>query len=80
VSQQTPSTQWLEPHSASAPHAAPFFFAHEPARCVLHASGAVHVATPQQTPSVQNPDEHCVFALHGLPRSAAGSHALLLHV
>jgi hypothetical protein len=73
VSQQTPSTQWPEPHSTSVPHVAPFSFAHVRLwPSIAHELPAPHDCEPQQTPSVQKPLAQSASDAHVAPRSANG--------
>lgn len=59
VSQQTPSTQKPEPHSALDEHAMPSGFAHVPALPgVLHFAPPEHDDVEQHTPSTQLPEAH----------------------
>jgi hypothetical protein len=67
LSQQTPSTQFPDPHSAFAVHATPRGFEHVPKPLALHVSGAAHDATTQQTPSTHLPDPHCDGLVQTLP-------------
>lgn len=57
LSQQTASLQTPEPHSLAAEQSTPFGFAQEPFPAE-QVSGAVQLATEQQTPSTQLPLEH----------------------
>jgi hypothetical protein len=76
VSQQTPSTQDPEPHSASLVQDVPFDLEHLPFFPGLaHELPASHVAEPQHTPSTQYVVEQLPPVEHSLPRSATGTQA-----
>ncbi len=77
VSQQTASTQCAEPHSASTSHGVAGFFAHTPLPSAQEAPSA-QSATPQQTPSVQNPLAQVAALVQASPSPGAGTHAPVL--
>jgi hypothetical protein len=77
VSQHTPSTQWPEPHSASAPHVEPLNSMHVPS-CPNQPQVAPvgHLSTLQQTPSTQvRPDLQSTVAEHFWPVPSSATHA-----
>jgi hypothetical protein len=76
VSQQTPSTQEPEPHSALDAQAMPFGFAHVPAvPATLHFAPPVQALEVQQTPSTQLPEAHEVPSTHAAPEISLAAHA-----
>jgi hypothetical protein len=80
LSQQTPSAQKPEPHSAALLHSAPRTLAQVPGSLpAAHEVPASHVATPQHTPSVQKPTLHAASSVHLAPRPSPAVHTPALH-
>lgn len=77
VSQQSPSTQKPEPHSAAEAHATPFGFAHLPSEpATLQRVPPPQTDDPQHTPSTQFPDAHEAAppAVQMVPLVSLGAH------
>ena len=69
VSQQTPSMQWLDPHSSLLAHVVPLIFVHVPGvGGDAHDEPEAHTAVVQQTPWVQKPLSHSFAALQVVAR------------
>ena len=75
LSQQTPSTQLPEPHSAPDVHVVASGFAQVPVPLALHLSGAVQEETRQHTPSTHLPDVHCEGLVQTVPAPPVVTHA-----
>jgi hypothetical protein len=66
-SQQTPSTQFPEPHSAAPAHVVPSGLAQVPFLVALQVSPAAQVAAVQQTLSTQLPEPHSAPVAQPVP-------------